>query len=345
MKKGIELKWKPSSIKTYVYESYMLGIMEANGNAYKEWMLSNYIQLNCHDDIYKDRDVFFAFYGDVAIYSPYIKAQRLSWAYLRSLDLDLVALFKKSLELGYYLYFKLDEYYVPDRRTYGTDHYLHDNLIVGYNEEGFIVLGYNCRGICEKCIMGFDRLVMSLESNVTDKDADSWEDKMYTLRYIDADYKLNSYLIKESLYDYLHSISRKDKSKRFANPLPDTVYGLATYDKVKEYLRYLIAGDEAFNEGAFISGKAHIDNRIFRIIMEHKIIMMERIEYLASKMGNLNDISNEYKDVLKIAELTHNIAVKYQLTGNKNLLEKLIKNVEIIKDRDAELLGKLYEKL
>lgn len=128
----------------------MLGIMEANGNDYKEWMLSNYIQLNCHDDIYRDRDVFFAFYGDIGIYSPYLKVQKLSWSYVRMLGMDLIPLFKKSIELGCYLYFKLDEFYVPNRRTFGKSHYIHDNLILGYDEECFIVLGYNCKGICEK---------------------------------------------------------------------------------------------------------------------------------------------------------------------------------------------------
>ncbi|WP_407384150.1 hypothetical protein [Ruminococcus sp.] len=345
MNKVNELKWKKPSIMTYVYESYMLGIMEAYGDDYKEWMLSNYIQLNCHDNIYKDRDVFLAFYGDVGIYSPYLKVQKLSWSFVRTLGVDLKSLFKKSIDIGCYLYFKLDEYYVPNRRTFGKSHYIHDNLILGYDEEGFIVFGYNCKGICEKNTINYNQLILALESIITDIDKEQWEDRMYILQYQKADYHLNIDLIKESLYDYIHSINRKDKLKRFSNPLSNTVYGLATYDKVIEYLNYLVDGDDSFNEGALIGGNAHIDNRIFRIIMEHKNLMLKRIEYLSKKMDNLEDIIEEYKKIRKIAEANHYLAVKYQLTAEKKTLYKIIENVELIKNSDGEVLGKLHDML
>lgn len=93
---------------------------------------------------------------------------------------------------------------------------------------------------------------MALESIMTDINKEQWEDKMYILQYQNADYHLNTDLIKESLYDYIHSINRKDKCKRFFNSLPDTVYGLATYDKVIEYLNYLLDGDDSFMRGLLL---------------------------------------------------------------------------------------------
>lgn len=90
--------------------------------------------------IYIDRDVFFAFYGDIGIYSPYLKVQKLSWSYVRTLGVDLISLFKKSIELGCYLYFKLDEFYVPNRRTFGKSHNIHNNLILGYDKEVLLYL-------------------------------------------------------------------------------------------------------------------------------------------------------------------------------------------------------------
>lgn len=345
MENNIELKWKQSSITTYVYESYMLGIMEANGNDYKEWMLSNYIQLNCHDDIYSDRDVFFAFYGDIGLYSPYLKVQKLSWSYLRTLGVNFISLFKKSIELGCYLYFKLDEFYVPNRGAFGKFHYIHDNLILGYDDECFILLGYNFKGFCEKSRIKYDQLVNALESIITDINTEQWEDKMYILQYHNADYHFNIDLIKESLYDYIHSINRMDKCKRFSNPLSDTVYGLATYDKVIEYLNYLLDGYDSFDGGALNEGIAHIDNRIFRIIMEHKNLMLERIGFLSSTIDNLEGIFEDYKQNQRIAEITHYLAVKYQLTADKKALHKIMNNIEVIKNRDSELLGELYEKI
>ena len=73
-----ELAFKTPSIVTYVYEGYMLGIMQANGDKYKEWMLSNYIQLNCHDNFVKEGELFLAFYDDIAIKSPFLKTKCIS---------------------------------------------------------------------------------------------------------------------------------------------------------------------------------------------------------------------------------------------------------------------------
>jgi len=61
------LKFSVPDIQTYVYELYPLGIMDANGDEYKEWMLSNYVQLNSHDDIITEKEVFLAFYDDVGM--------------------------------------------------------------------------------------------------------------------------------------------------------------------------------------------------------------------------------------------------------------------------------------
>lgn len=89
------------------------------------------------------------------------------------------------------------------------------------------------------------------------------------------------------------------------------MYGLATSDKIIEYLNYLLAGDDSVNEGTLIGGNAHIDNRIFRIIMEHKNLMLERIEFLSRKIDNLEDVFEEYKKIRRIAEVTHHLVVKY----------------------------------
>lgn len=79
--------------------------------------------------------------------------------------------------------------------------------------------------------------------------------------------------------------------------------------------------------------------------MEHKDLMLERIEFLSRKMDNLEDVFEEYKRIREISEITHHLAVKYQLTADRKLLNKLIENVEFIKKRDGELLQKLYDRL
>lgn len=337
MEKKLVLK-KPMII-TYVYEGYMLGIMEANGDAYKEWMLSNYIQLNCHENIMSHKELFLAFYSEVAIKSPFLKSQKISWAVLRNLDLDLINLFKSHIDLGWYLYFKVDDYYIPNRHAYNKYKYLHDEMIIGYDENNFILFGYDDKGKCSKQKIPYSQFINALNSNDSSIDKNQWQDDIFFLRYVDSDYKLNVNAINTNLYDYLMSKNSAEVNNQFVNSLNDTVYGLRVYDKVIEYLNVL------YDQGNIFYGGENIDNRIFRIIMEHKNVMLERIKVLNSKFGGLDDIYQQYENINRKAQYVHMLAIKYQLKSNKKYLIELIDGVQFIKESDEEILWELHKRL
>ncbi len=42
---------KEPIVKTYLFEAYPLTIMAAYGNEYEPWLLSNYIHIDCNNDI------------------------------------------------------------------------------------------------------------------------------------------------------------------------------------------------------------------------------------------------------------------------------------------------------
>ncbi|MGL5574717.1 MAG: hypothetical protein ACRDCW_04085 [Sarcina sp.] len=334
-----KLKLTSSDIATYVYESYPLGIMKANGEEYKEWMLSNYIQLNSHDDIIGNKEVFLAFYDDVGIKSPFLKIQHFCWSIMSQYQLNFVEFFKQNIDIGCYLYFKVDEYYIPNRQAYKKYRYLHDIMIIGYDEERFIVTGYDNKGLCREMKIPYSVFMESLNSNKPDISKNEWEDDIFFIKYVKADYKFNIEAVKFALYDYLNSINRVEKSSRFSNPLEDTVYGLDIYDKVVNYLKIIKE-----NGNIFIGG-VNIDNRVFRIIMEHKNIMLKRIELIKVRYSGFDDIYNKYIGVDKKATLVHLLAIKYEITANKKILNKLINLVEQIKYEDKEILGELYKRI
>lgn len=334
-----ELNMATPEIATFVYEGYMLGIMQANGDAYREWMYSNYVQLNCHDDIITDKEVFVAFYGDVAINAPFFKKVKLSWSVLREWKLDLVVFFKKNIDLGCYLYFKVDDYYIPHRYATNNTHYMHDELIMGYDDKNFIVLGYGDDGQCSKQKVPYGQFMEALENNHAVIDKNEWQDDIYFLKYVHYDYKLNLSAICAQLYDFLHSINRKEENSLFKNPLLDTVYGLKVYDRMLLYLNVLM------EQGNIFSGGENIDNRMFRIIMEHKKVMWDRIKILNDIYGGLDDLYERYEPVKERAKDIHMMAVKYQITSSKRLLSRLIAGMQYIRDADERILGELLERL
>lgn len=334
-----KLDFKLADVSTFVYEGYPLGIMSIHGDKYKEWMLSNYIQLNCHENIVEEKCVFLAFYGDIAINAPFIKKEHLCWSILSQYKLDLVSFLKENIDLGCYLYMKLDEYYIPHREAYHNFHFLHDNLIIGYGEDYFIFVGYDEYGFCSEKKININAFLEGLENNRPDINKNQWQDSIYFLRYAEADYAFNINLVKTSLGDFLYSECSMDKIKQNSNPLEDTVFGIKIYDKVDEYLNILI------NEGNIFWGGINIDNRVFRIIMEHKNLMVERMKMIQLKNGGVGDLLEQYQKTNKLATAMHYTAIKYQLSANKNLLNKLRDGIVQIKQDDVKILGELYKRI
>lgn len=330
-----ELEMATPDVSTYVYEGYPLGIMKAHGEAYKEWLFSNYIQLNCHDDIIRNKEVFLAFYGDRAMHSPFLKIVRLSWAMLREMDIELVPFFKKNIDLGFYLFFKVDQYYIPNRYAYEKFHYLHDELIIGYDEEAFVILGYGDDGKCSKQKVSFAQFLDALNNNLSILDKKEWQDDIYFFHYVDADYKLNLNAICSKLYDYLNCINREEECNSFSNPFNDTVYGLDVYKKVIEYLDILMT------KGNIFRGGENIDNRIFRLIMEHKVIMFDRITVLNSIYGGLDEVCDSYLKIKRKAENVHMLAVKYQVKPAKRIIKKIRNEIDFIREADKFVLSDL----
>lgn len=334
-----KLDFKLADISTYVYEGYPLGIMKTHGEKYREWMLSNYVQLNCHKNIIKEKCVFLAFYGDVGIYSPFIKKEHFCWSILSKYDINLIKFFKDNIDLGCYLYFKVDEYYIPNRDAYRNYHFLHDIMIIGYGDDYFITIGYDDKGQCSEMNISIETFMEALNNNKSDIKKNQWQDSIYFMRYVDADYEFNINLVKLTLKEYLNSTCKMDQMKRFTNPLKDTVFGVEVYDKVLEYLDILI------NVGNIFYGGGNIDNRIFRGIKEHKQLMYDRIRLIQTKTGGVNDLIEKYSKINKLASSVHYLAIKYQLSLDKEVLVKLKKMIRIIKQDDEIVLGKLYERL
>ncbi|WP_026505053.1 hypothetical protein [Butyrivibrio sp. NC3005] len=196
-----ELPFVEPEIITFVYEAYPLGIMKANGIDYKKWLYSNYIQINCHDDIVKEKEVFNVFYGEVGINAPYLNVQKYSLDFLKRADMDLIQFFKKCIELDCYVYLKMDEFYIPQRDEYRKETFIHDEMITGYDESGFGVLGYDDKGKISKMILGFDEFLLAVSSNDSVYQKRMWADDVFVITPIKNSYELNINLIKRSLFD------------------------------------------------------------------------------------------------------------------------------------------------
>lgn len=334
------LPLKEAKVVTYNFEAFPMSILEANGDEYYEWLYTNYIQLNSHNDIKKSGDLFLAFYDNQALKSPYLIRENTKWSSLSKLKISIHEYIEQYIDMDYYLYFQVDEFFIPERGAYKKRHYLHDILVYGYNSgKEYYVVGYNQDGLYVTSKVSCSQFEKAFINNFVDKESNEWADNIYLLKYNKkCHYKFNLSLVIKLLCDYLNSENEFEQKKRYGNPLDDTVYGISCYDKIIEYLNYLQQGVHPFKEYG-------IDNRIFRTIQEHKAIMYDRIKYLNENIVCINDLLIEYSEVCNLAKRCHLLAIKYRLSPKSSIIDRLKNYIIEIKEKDRKIIEKLLTRL
>ena len=73
--------------------------------------------------------------------------------------------------------------------------------------------------------------------------------------------------------------------------------------------------------------------------------MMMRIKYIHEHITDAKELLMEYKEAEILAEKAHNLAIKYSISQNTNLLDMLYDYMEQLKDIDQTVLKKLILKI
>lgn len=329
---------------TYLYDAYPLSVLPAHGNDYLEWFLSNYIQLNANKDIVKENNVFLEFYGPQALKSPFLNKQNILWSAFTNLGINVHDYVKLHIDQEYYIYCQVDEYYIPNRQAYQAYHFIHDLFVYGYNDIDriYYILGYNKDFIFSESTCSYNDFEKGFRNNFMDKTKFVWSDKIRVFQYNNTyKYHFNLELVKHLLTEYLSGQNSYETLNRFDEPRYDRVYGIDVFDKVLEHLTIVKENSLSVNK----SKEIYLDNRIFRLIMEHKKIMMMRMKYINEHFMDISDLLSSYKQVEEIAGKNHGISIKFRNNENVVLLDKLKENIKLIVTLDREVLQALVEKI
>lgn len=331
---------------TWLYDAYPLSVLAANGDKYLGWFMSNFIQVNANKDItnVKRHNVFLKFDGAVTNNAAYLNKQLISWTTFMNLGIDIHNYIKRHIDQGYYIQFQVDEYYTPNSWRYEDKHNIHDMFVYGYDDEKelYNVLCYNRQLIFEENTCPYKQFEAAFKNNYLDKKENFWADRIYFYQYNENDhYSFNTKLVKNSLVEYLCSMNSFETLNRFYNQDLGLVYGIDVFDKILEHLS-IVKEIEATQTKR---GEPILDPRIFRFLKEHKKIMMMRMEYINEHITDVKELIMEYKEAERIAEKSHNVAIKYMISPNTNLLDMLYVYVEQLKKIDQIVLAKLVVKL
>jgi hypothetical protein len=321
----------------------------------KPWIFSNFIQIYSLKDLYKNKprtgtvDFFYNMYGDWTYFhlkaNPWIKLNSMPFEYLRLLKPDIVDFIKMCIDKNRYLFFDIDMYYISAYKiNYNKAHVPHEIFIYGYDDEKKVFyIGDNTALKYSHEQMTYDEITLS-----TNNLLEIYENNVKGVLW--HEYREKSIFMLE----VKKNVERNGEDPVFSSEVFDININKIIND-LKEYLlwdnyaegyrhsEYYVYGIECYNElekyaYSVIGTEDRIDHRAFYSFIEHKKLMLLRMQYL-SKDYDLNDLIEKYTDLVNGFNILMNLVLKAILTKNNKTWEKVINYFKEYKEKEIILLN------
>ena len=234
------------------------------------------------------------------------------------LNIDPIVALKKVIESGCYVYGTYNEEFIPGKRAYGKKYYLHDFLLIGYDEERFISVGYLADGKF-KC---FD----IPNKNLYDSLKDGVKTDIEFLSYNKG--RVPTPNVKRMIRDLNQYIVASDDQQSGKS------YGILSHIKLRDF----------FVNEVVCNNKKYIDERYMRVLYEHKWILM-MITQIFLDDGERQDYEECAKNNLVIAERMHMLGLKMAMTGNLKKIEVIVALLDKIIESERQYIPKLINVL
>lgn len=315
---------KPSVI-SYLHHANPLAIIETRREA-RDYLVNDFLQL-----VGRPRHqngvapgLIVDFYSHDGMYPryPLLSQSWLSADTLRCLGPDLIGQIIALLDQGQYVEALLDEFYVPNRIAWQKMHYLHQNLIYGYDRDTavFYTQGFDAQWAFVTMRLGFDEVRQSFVQG-SGLALFGWHGSTDFGRHI----RFSPALIRTSLADYLA------RRTSFLSYQPDNVrYGQDCYAVALD----LISQQQG----------EQIDIRPWCVFHEHKQKLVQLARYLQEQqlpvesgllagLGTLADDFLTLRNYILEAKLAAESIdypalgqeVEYLMAHERTLLERLLK--------------------
>lgn len=222
----------------------------------------------------------------------------------------------------------------------------HKMFIYGYNslDKSIYVADHYDDGKYTTAKIGYEEFMaayeMTYKDNLASKGKESIQEKHQIIIARPKFYKYNFNVdwFKIQLKDYLHStytldcvveVTKKKEEREF--------WGISCYEMINEYLERLLSGEANLRN----------DFRLFTIVADHKKLLKMRTEFFIKKgICKFREEEIRQYDVLdKYAESLLNNFIKYQVTGKKDILNRIKERLIDMKKIELKLLHMLQNKL
>lgn len=258
---------------------------------------------------------------------PFLDKTGVNTRFARRCALDII---RTMLDDGFYVAFSgVDDYYIKGKSWYKEQHFNHDGLILGYDDEKetFSIAAYDQRWI----FTVFETPQACFVEAMTTMCDKGTYGALHALKVKSDVQELNLEAICNELKKYLTS-----DIKKYPLDNPDVAWGIVVYDYICMYLDKLADGSIPHERR---------DRRVLRLIWEHKKCMLGRIKAVENHCGWDDSLSKKYEEIVKLSDKARFIYSKFVIKHSNTNLEKIQVILMKMKKLELDLLTKFLSKI
>lgn len=320
MSRAVELPLIAPLYATYHYQGTATAILAKNPTI-RNWYLNEAVSPLCNTHFLTEpvQTCIRVENGSVGG-NRYFDITRIPTAHLGG---GIPALIRALLDDGYYVWFEgVDDYYVQGKSLYHKQHFSHDGLICGYDDDRdtYRLYAYDEHWVYRT----FDTPQKAFAAGQDAMLAKGVCRPLCGIRPRTAQVRLNPRRIGERLEDYL-TVSVRPAAK----PAETLCCGIAVQGLMKRYLDNIESGAHPLDR---------LDHRVFRMIWEHKAVMQTRLRAVEEKLSLGERFSVRYAPVAAIANDLRLMFASYCLKPRQMLLPLMREKLDALTSAEQEIL-------
>ncbi|WP_339255930.1 hypothetical protein MKZ12_17985 [Paenibacillus sp. FSL R5-0713] len=310
----IELPIQDTIINTFNVYGSISSIISNNKKCFP-WFYNNFIQIRY---VYDWDTFFFDNHHLLLDNCPWLNHHIVPRFVIESKWDSIVDFIVDSIKLGHYVYLYVDRYFISTSKAYLKWSHVHEIFIYGFNSESkkFLIADNLSDGKYVQTECTFEEIAQGH----------------------------NAIEVSNHFFLNIHLLSKKEEEEYTLN-LPQIILS------IENYLNSVITLDVSFKEKTLFGQNAILfsvdkmikdenkllDKRAFHLFLEHKKLMLSRINYLIHVNElKYEHVSESYKDILRRFEIIKNLSLRYNITKDRDVLFRI---------RDQILDGLYEEKL
>jgi hypothetical protein len=343
-------------INAYPHKGALFSMLMAREEC-KPWVFSNFIQIYALKDLYNRGmrtgtvDFFYNLYGDWTYFhlkaNPWIRINSMPFEFFKLIKSDIVDFIKTCINKNLYLFFDIDMYYIPAYKLFfNKNHLLHEIFIYGYDDDkNVFYMGDNTTGKYNHDQVTYEEITTSTNAllemygdNNEDTVLHNYREKSIYMMSIGKNVERNGQdpFFSKDVFEI--------NIKKIINDLKEYLL-LDNYAEGYKYSNYYVYGIDCYNELVkFVSYAMEtnqcVDRRAFYSFIEHKKLMLLRMEFINGNY-DLNRLIERYSNLVNGFNILMALVLKANNTKANDLWERIIVKLKEYKEEEIVLLNEL----